>query len=62
MDDHVGGHGGVGRGRQLAAGVGDEARVDAQGLGEQPALLEEGGVDLEGEMRTRDAREAEDGL
>lgn len=47
VDDHVGGHGGVSRGRELAAGVGDEAGVNAQGLGEEPALLEEGGVDLE---------------
>lgn len=39
VDDHVGGHGGVSVGRELAAGVGDEAGVDAQGLREEPPLL-----------------------
>lgn len=39
MDDHVGGHGGVGAGGELAARVGDKAGVDAQGLREETALL-----------------------
>lgn len=39
VDDHVGGDGGVGGGRELPAGVGDEAGVDAQGLREEAALL-----------------------
>lgn len=39
MDDHVGRHGGVSGGGELAARVGDEAGVDAQGLREEPPLL-----------------------
>lgn len=50
VDDHVGRHRGVGGGHELAAGVGDQAGVHAEGLREQAALLEsllqQGRVDL----------------
>lgn len=39
VDDDIGGHWGVGGGHELAARVGDEAGVDAQGLREETTLL-----------------------
>lgn len=51
VDDDIGRYRGVGGGHELAARVGDEASVNAQGMREEAALLqgllEEGVINLE---------------